>query len=91
MIEFHCFSGEFTVGRMGGREEDKPPYIYTDRHFGVAVATWGSYNAPMYGAMVVVSGHGLPTGAVQRCHSLGRDIIGLAKFQQKDRLVNIGQ
>ena len=65
-------------GEQGGRgrEEDKPPY----RHFGVAVATWGSYNALMYGAMAAVSDHGPPTGDVQRCHSLGRDITGPAKY-----------
>ena len=62
-----------------GREEEKAPH----RQFGV-VATWCSYKAPpcrgdVHGAMATVSGHGSPTGALQRRHSLNRDITGLAK------------
>ena len=70
------------------REEDKPPY----RHFGVAVVTWGSYvctrhldivyipcRRDVHGAMAAVSGHGSPTGALQRCHSLNCDITGSTK------------
>ena len=33
----------------------------------------------MHGAMATVSAHGSPTGALQRCHSLNRDITGSAK------------
>ena len=51
------------------------------------MVTLGSYKAPTYvpcqgdvhRAMAAVSGHGSPIGALQRDHSLNRDITGLAK------------
>ena len=59
-----------------------------DRHFGVAVATWRSYEATscqgeIHGAMAAFSSHGSPTGALQRHHSFIHDITGSANALQK--------
>ena len=68
-------------GRAAGRKEDKSPH----RRFGAAVATRGSHKAPTmsrrrHGAMAVALGHGSPTGAHQRRHSLNRDITGSENY-----------
>ena len=40
---------------------------------------------------VAAPGHGSPFGALQRHHSLNRDITGLAKFPPEKQTSNIGQ
>ena len=72
------------MGWMGGREGGGQSSIQTP---------WSSCGHPVYsykaptpcrgdvnGAMAAVSGHGSPTGALHRCHSLNRDITGSAKY-----------
>ena len=84
------------VGLLGRGWGEKYFRVAVARHFGVAVATYGSYKAPLatrhqllpclgdvYGAMTTVSGHGSPTGALQRCHSLNHDITGLTECLQE--------
>ena len=73
-------------GRVVEREEDKPSY----RHFGVAVAIWGSYKAP-----TTLSRYSWRNGSSFRswkCHSINRDITGLAKYPpEKQTSYNIGE
>ena len=68
------WDGSGWVGWEGEEEEeDKHPY----RHFGVAVATYSVATRllPCQGEVHrAVSGHGSPTGVLQRYHSLNHDI-----------------
>ena len=55
---------------MAGGRFSVPPGIAT-RHL--------PCRGDIHGAMAAVSAHGSPTGALQRHHSLNRDITGSAK------------